>query len=72
MARVNRLHSKKNVRRIIFACSELTNLLGDLDCTQFNETRSSAIAEGPRDALCQLKSCELTAAQLDEKSRPKG
>jgi len=23
-------------------------------------TRSSAIAEGPRDALCQLKSCQLT------------
>ena len=22
-------------------------------------TRSSAIAEGPRDALCQLKSCQL-------------
>ena len=22
-------------------------------------TRSSAIAEGPRDALCQLKSCKL-------------
>ena len=24
-----------------------------------NNTRSSAIAEGPRDALCQLKSCQL-------------
>ena len=24
------------------------------------KTRSSAIAEGPRDALCQLKSCQLT------------
>ena len=23
------------------------------------KTRSSAIAEGPRDALCQLKSCQL-------------
>ena len=23
-----------------------------------NQTRSSAIAEGPRDALCQLKSCQ--------------
>ena len=25
-------------------------------------TRSSAIAEGPRDALCQLKSCQLPHA----------
>ena len=24
-----------------------------------NKTRSSAIAEGPRDALCQLKFCQL-------------
>jgi len=24
-----------------------------------NNTRSSAIAEGPRDASCQLKSCQL-------------
>jgi len=24
-----------------------------------NRTRSSAIAEGPRDASCQLKSCQL-------------
>jgi len=27
-------------------------------CQGFN-TRSSAIAEGPRDASCQLKSCQL-------------
>ena len=28
------------------------------------DTRSSAIADGPRDALCQSKSCQLHAAQL--------
>ena len=27
--------------------------------SQYLSTRSSAIAEGPRDALCQLKSCQL-------------
>ena len=28
-------------------------------CVCQNLTRSSAIAEGPRDATCQLKSCQL-------------
>ena len=28
-------------------------------CCMLNETRSSAIAEGPRDASCQLKSCQM-------------
>jgi len=33
----------------------------DLDTyCRFKVTRSSAIAEGPRVALCQLKSCRLT------------
>ena len=29
------------------------------DSTISEETRSSAIAEGPRDAPCQLKSCQM-------------
>jgi len=28
-------------------------------------TRSSAIAEGPRDALCQLKSCQLPGSSAE-------
>ena len=31
-------------------------------------TSSSAVAEGPRDALSQLKSCQLLHAQLYKKS----
>ena len=31
----------------------------DRGWTRRDQTRSSAIAEGPRDASCQLKSCQL-------------
>ena len=33
--------------------------LPDFFCQHASPTRSSAIAEGPRDASCQLKSCQL-------------
>ena len=33
-----------------------------------NVTRSSAIAEGPRDASCQLKSCQLSCNSAETTS----
>ena len=41
--------------------SEMCNLCGlyRLEYIAQLKTRSSAIAEGPRDASCQLKSCQL-------------
>ena len=32
---------------------------GESTASVLKKTRSSAIAEGPRDASCQLKSCQL-------------
>jgi len=39
-------------------CAELA-VIWHLHIDYQIQTRSSAIAEGPRDALCQLKSCQL-------------
>ena len=47
--------------------SEVENLstLSDADIAILMATRSSAIAEGPRDASCQLKSCQLPCNSAD-------
>ena len=42
-----------------FAFSALTLLVGRQEGHPACKTRSSAIAEGPRDASCQLKSCQF-------------
>ena len=39
--------------------SSVCFLVSNIDCDDRHKTRSSAIAEGPRDASCQLKSCQL-------------
>ena len=41
-------------------------------CCRYSSTRSSAIAEGPRDATCQLQSCQLprNSAETTRTTRP--
>ena len=49
----------KNVEILVAPPSEWTTNKTNFVLIWIIQTRSSAIAEGPRDASCQLKSCQL-------------
>jgi len=52
------------------AFSALTLLVGRQEGHPACKTRSSAIAKGPRDASCQLKSCQLPRNSEETTYRP--
>ena len=63
---VGLVDDRTNVRQRLLVLRRSTHVLRTLLTTQYLrqfyaafKTRSSAIAEGPRDASCQLKSCQL-------------
>ena len=52
-------NQKSKIYQHPFPATEIKLPSGGQIRTQSNVTRSSAIAEGPRDESCQLKSCQL-------------